>query len=234
MSSKTTQLYIQINFLPASYQQECAARAARRRQSLLLALLFVGIGLGVAQTWRYRSQLERQHETMLELLASTKTQMSEVSKLESARAILLRQLQIHRELNQPVTYAQTVGTLGSLIPEGMTLRRLTMQNDKVTTTRPPRPEEVNRAKASGSPNPNAPVTDSYWAVRIEMSGIAPSDVEIANFIGTLAGSRLFQNVKLSYSRQGLVRQIACREFEIRMEVPLNLTYQAAQEVAGAD
>lgn len=234
MSRAASQLYAQINFLPLSYQLECAVRAARRRQSALLALLFVGIALGVAQTWRHRAQVERRHETQLELLASTRTQMAEVIKLESARAALVRQLEIHRDLNLPVTYTQAFGTLGSLIPQGMTLRRITMLNDKVPTTRPPRPEEIARAKANSARDPNAPVADSFPAIRIEMAGVAPNDVDIANFIGTLAGSKLFANVKLSFSRQSQIRQVPCREFEVRMDVPLNIKYQAAREVAGAD
>jgi Tfp pilus assembly protein PilN len=232
MSRFNGQLYQHINFLPAVYLQQRLRRAARLRQGALLSAMILGIAVGVAQTWNYRRALTHQHQTMLDLLATTKAQLTEVDKLEQARTTLARQIEIHRELHQPINYTELLGTLAAHTPEAVSLRRLVVANEKVAVSRPATAEDAAKARAAGLKAPKT-VTDSQWITRVELDGVAPSDIEVANFIGAVAGSRLFQNVKLTFSRQGVVRRTACREFQVRMEVPLDCQYRPSPEVAGA-
>ncbi len=68
-------------------------------------------------------------------------------------------------------------------------------------------------------------------------GLAPTDMEIADFVGRLSSYPLFTNVKMDYSRAVQVKELKAREFHVQFEVPLDRDYKlvhGAGEVARAD
>jgi hypothetical protein len=68
-----------------------------------------------------------------------------------------------------------------------------------------------------------------------MTGLAPSDVEVADFVGRLSDSPLFTSVKMGYSRAAQAGKLRARQFSIDLEVPLDREYRpAGKEVADAD
>jgi len=44
--------------------------------------------------------------------------------------------------------------------------------------------------------------------------MAPTDVDVANFIGQLAGSRLFEGVNMGYARNVTFRSRSARQFQV--------------------
>jgi Tfp pilus assembly protein PilN len=230
-------LYTDVNLLPSWYAQAGNRRSAARRQMGLIVLMVAGMGMLLVQTYHRRSQLVVYRDTLIEQVNSTQKQITEVQKLEKARAELLKNLKIHRELYQPISYSQVAGTLGSLVPETVALRTVQMHNEKVTTTRPMTQAEVAAEMARAGKVEKNTVTVTQPVITIDVEGIAPSDVEVANFIGALAGSRVFQNVKMLYAKQGSSKietgTLITRDFKIHMEVPLDCDYRQAGEVARA-
>jgi hypothetical protein len=50
-------------------------------------------------------------------------------------------------------------------------------------------------------------------VRLVLTGMAPSDVDVANFIGQLAGSKVFEDVNMGYARNITYRSRTARKFQ---------------------
>lgn len=239
MSMFSSRLYNDVNFLPGWYVQARARKRSLQRTAALSIFVIAGMVLLLGQTWHTRSELTAYHAELERKLASTKMQITEATKLRRALADLQTQLKVHRQLHKPINYSQITGTLGNLMPPTVALANVTLATERLTETRTlkpsdPRYTQAKQAVAGSGREPT--VTETCWVVAIDLQGVAPSDQDIANFIGALASSNLFQNVKMIYSKKGTRGRLITREFRMRMTVPLNCEYRdlsAPQEVADA-
>jgi Tfp pilus assembly protein PilN len=185
----------------------------------------------LAQSFHTRGELRDYAAELSVKLESTKMQVTEATRLRHQCAVLEKQLAVHRQLHKPISYSEVTGTLASLMPPTVSLVDVQLNTERLTTTR------VVAARNPNAGGRDSTVTESSWVISLDLQGVAPSDQDIANFIGALASSNLFQNVKMIYSKQGTRGRLITREFRMRMQVPLNCEYrnlnQPQQEVAGA-
>ncbi len=212
-------LYHDINFLPVTYTRSIETRWTLRRTGWLASVMLLAISGLMAQQFHSREALRELRNTYNDQLHSAQNQIDEYARLQREQSGLQKQLAIHRQLKMPIDYSHITGTLASLMPEEITVRVLDLRNDMMSIT------------AAGTDKK----TERHF-VSIELQGVAPSDVNVANFIGQVAGSKLFRNVKMLYSRQGKSDATASmREFCVHMEVPLDCQYAPVkdQEVADA-
>ena len=211
-----TAIYQQINFVPDWYVQKRLRRASLQRQGMLIVLMVCGMaalwGIGhqrASGLSDYRNSLQAQ-------LNAAEFQMTEVAKLQNAKATLTDQIRIYREIARPVTFGQLVATIGALTPEPVFLVGVKAEIKESTRRRViPGGGEGGRDKT---------VVDRFETIHVRLEGISPSNVEIANYIGRLAGSGLFRKVKMEFSREGEMEEALTREFRISMEVPLDRPY----------
>ena len=50
-------------------------------------------------------------------------------------------------------------------------------------------------------------------IRLVLTGLAPSDIDVANFIGQLASSPLFEDVNMGYAKTVFHENYEAREFQ---------------------
>jgi len=212
----------QINFLPQDYLQKQERAARRVRQTLLVAVVafcMVGWWLGayarVSSLGHFADALE------LEVRAAN-DQMLEMVKLQGRREALAHQLKIQRELAQPLAHTHVLTVMAELMPESMGTRRLALTSTGLNA----KPRRSGRSSSSTEP-----------VILIELEGIAPNDVEVADFVGELTNHVLFREVKMLYARQVEFDDVIAREFRLEMRVPMNRVYQVnerpLEEVAHA-
>ena len=223
----STAIYQQINFVPDWYVQKRQRRASLKRQGMLIVLMVVGMAGLWAIGHQRVSGLSEYRNSLQAQLNAAEFQMTEVAKLQSAKATLTEQIRIYREIARPITFGQMVATIGALTPEPVFLVTVKAKTEESTRRRViPGGGENGRDKT---------VVDKFQTIHVELEGVAPSNVEIANYIGQLAGNGLFRNVKMEFSREGEIENALTREFRISMEVPLDRPYifEATEEVADA-
>lgn len=238
-TQRCARVYTDVNFLPASYTRRQRLRSSKKRQAALAILMIAGMAVLTVQTWRERAELREHVERQKTSLANTQKKVTEVEKQTIRKAELTELVAIHRELYQPINYSQVTGTLASLTPSSIVLRGVGIETQKITTTRKMTAEEFAAAQEAAG-NRRSKVknvkTVTRSVITVDVAGLAPSDVDVANFIGELAASNVFQNVKMVFSREGEWEGRVTREFRIKMEVPLDRRYvpRESQEVADAD
>jgi hypothetical protein len=107
--------------------------------------------------------------------------------------------------------------LGKLLPEGISLQNLNCETLDVTVEKAA--PQVGGDNKSASPI-QAP---SLWAaggktsikrVKLVITGLAPTDVDVANFIGQLSASPLFEDVNMGYAKNVVFRAKSGREFSV--------------------
>lgn len=234
MSMINSRLYNDVNFLPSWYVQARARKRSLQRSGVMAVLVLVGMVTLLAQTWHTRSELRDYAGELAAKLESTRMQVTEATRLRQQRAVLEKQLTVHRQLHKPISYSEVTGTLASLMPPTVSLVDVQLNTERLTTTRV---VAAKNPRPGGAGGRDSTVTESSQVISIDLQGVAPSDQDIANFIGALASSNLFQNVKMIYSKKGTRGRLITRDFRMRMQVPLNCEYRnlnlPQQEVAGA-
>lgn len=215
----TGKLYDNVNFVPTWYTEKCHRRGVAKRMSMLLVTLVAMMGLMVAHTWQKGTDLARYHDTLAAQIRATQFQETEAGKLRYERGRLVEQVRLTRSLAMPIGMTPIVATLAAVTPEEVALtavdsRIILQKRTKVITPA----DQTSNGRAVTK-------TEPYQIVVIEVDGLAPTDVAIANYVGRLASTALFRNVKMQYSRAGEFETVVTREFKLTFEVPLDRNYQ---------
>ncbi len=216
-----------IDFLPASYHEQLAQHGIVYRRWVLLSVTAVFlIGWGVM---RHNQTADLRHSAQLlrSQVQDAQRQQSEMAKLQQDYASLGYQLKIQRQLDQPVALSQSVSTLGQLLPDSTGLTWI-----QVKTFRPPpkplvdpdeKPNKRRKAKKD-----QEPIKDH---LEIEVKGIAPDDVIVAHLVNSMSDHRLFEQVKMHFSRAGEHNGLLGRRFHVGAQVPLDRRYVRTQQSA---
>ena len=194
----------EIDFLPDRIKSQRARRRRLMLQGYLLAACGVALaGLGyVLQTRVQAAQAE------LAMLQSRGSEMNQQLQMRGQLADQLSELMIKQRIEEQLgRRASTLDVLGELqrvMPESMALTNLSMETVEVRLPAKP-------AKPGGK---GAEASDRLVKrVRLVITGIAPSDVDVANFIGQLAASGTFEDVNMGYTRSVNYQAHAARKFQ---------------------
>jgi len=213
----------QVNFLPDWYVESGRRRAHMQRMTAAVAMLAVVLGTFIVLTRSEKHELEEYHRALLQQTAAAEGQLTEVTKLQNARAELVRQVKTYRQLARPLNVSDVNAALAALTPEAICLTELTIE----AQTRERRRAVPGQVDAAGKPLYQR---ESYQIFRIDVQGVAPTDVQIANYVGQLAACPLFRDVQMAQSRQGKIGEALTREFRIHLSVPLDREFRFVEPV----
>jgi Tfp pilus assembly protein PilN len=202
----------EIDFLPERLKVRRALRGRIFRQVNLLLL-----AAGTFAAWIYFS--DRRVSQASAELALLKDRSANVQRLVLQRAELQGQLggllskdRISGRLGTRAGPLDVLGELERLTPEGVFLTSITLEGAKWT------PSGDSSRDRGGATPPGAPSKESVNRLQVILTGIAPRDVDVANFIGQITASPLFEDVNMSYTRGQVIQGRRAREFQVSCNV----------------
>ena len=227
-----------INFLPPSYFKQQHRRVRLLIEAAVIAvvaaLLFVAHLLGETSMLKLRDYAA---QTKAEG-TSIQRQFKELAALQAEHRELFGQLRVHRQVTLPVNFTHVLAAISHLAPESLAMTDLRLE------TAPPVPAPLPSANESKSKKTKTKATTAVVKtidpLKIELTGLSPDDGRIADFVGALAESPLFSDVKLLFSRSSEQDGVVSRRFRVTMEVRLDRTYldmasrDSEEGVANAD
>ena len=222
---------INIDFLPTSYHEEHAQRnLAHRRWLLTLLTVLTLMAWGIARH-KQSSDLAWRAGSLDSQVAVTQQKRSEMDKLRQERKNLLYQQNIQQQLRQPVAVTQAVAVIGRLMPDSTALTSV-----RVLAHRPPpKPLEDTddkKRKRSSKSKKNLDPGEQKDYLSIEVHGLAPDDVTVANMMNMMSDHPLFENVAMHFSRVDERGDLVTRRFSIGADVPLDRRYKPLTTTAG--
>lgn len=205
-----------VNFLPDSFYQKRARRRRTWRQRALVLGVAGLLGLWSLSVFSGTSDLRQRAEQLESDAQAAQLHRTALVQLREQHAALDKQVAVRRELVQPIGYAQTLAVLTAMLPDSITLEKLSL-----TTV-------LQHEEGDAQPQNDH--------IALSMEGLALDDLTVASLVADLDDSPLFDNVKLRGSRGETVRGIAARRF--RVDLTLNLEREfvpppTGQEVADA-
>ena len=201
-----------LDFLPERIRLQRQRRKLLLWQSYLTVLCIAGlVALGYV-----RQESVSRAQAGLDALCSQKNQLLRRGSLPKDLETQLGELQVLKriddKLGSRVGALDVLAELDKLLPRNMALMNLSME---AVQSQMPLKQPQN---GEGDPARVAPVNDNakmvtIKRVRLMLTGIAPSDVDVANFIGQLSASPLLEDVNMGYTKNIEFRGRLAREFQ---------------------
>ena len=219
----------EINFLPARYRAE----GVRRRRAYRYAALLVVAGMCMSGWYYYERRKLTNLEDYLAVVkdesAAARVQNNERFRLTQQAKQLAQQLQINRELIEPIAQTTVIAILSQLTPESIAMVNLSMVHARRPITKPGDKPPVKENESSLEK-----ALDPWQYIEVSLEGFAPSGVEIANLVGVLEEHPLFEKIRMIENQPTSVEDLIARQFQIRLRVPLDRDYQLRPQKAAAD
>jgi Tfp pilus assembly protein PilN len=187
------------DFLPENIRDLRHGRRRRRRQAYLL----MACVLALAGVTHLRSgQIAHARAEVAEVESRADALQRDIDKippLEQQMSDLLIKKRIDSELGSRADATCVLAELCRLMPPNVAILSL----------------ELKTVGVAGDDKAHAATDDieSGRRVRLVLTGIAPTDVDTANFIGQMATSCLFEDVNMGYSRNATFKGRLAREFQ---------------------
>ncbi len=198
-----------IDFLPERIKTQRVRRRRLIREGYLIALCVLALAvLGFVRQGRIKEAMAEKQ--MLEDRATNiKNQLNLLDVLQKQQADLMTMKRIDEKLGSSVNALYTMAELGRIQPAGMVLRKFELETMAVRVP----VSELNVSARAADADGRAQKEKIVTRVRLTITGLAPTDVDIANFIGQMSASPLFEKVNMGYAKNIEFRGRNAREFQ---------------------
>ncbi len=226
-----------MNFLPADYTE----RRGRRRANMVCMIL-AGAGLlvlgtvvalsmlGAMGVASLRRVVEQQYEAVGQ-------QIEQLKALESRKDGLVHKVELSADLLERVPRSQVLARLTNALPAETSIQVLVMNTVEAEVP-------LSEMKAPGGGDRQTPADSGRGAskkkraekvkrqeVQFRLSGLAKTDVEVAEYIARLTADPLFEEVNLRFSEEFPYEEgVVMRRFELTFRLSL----EAAKVLSSAD
>jgi Tfp pilus assembly protein PilN len=206
-----------INFVPDDYIQSNESRRANLMCLVLFSVVMAALG-GSSVAIRVRQRACSAQESLVNAkMAQMEESIKKFEDLQTKRKEMMRTALTTAELLEPVPRSVLLASLTNNLPPGVSLVRLDMiqkEAPKSAADKPaPAKYEAAADKTGGEPDGRNSIEKSL-ETRMEIEGIAPSDLQVASYIEHLGNSLLLTNVALVESQEKKIKDTVFRQFKL--------------------
>lgn len=211
----------QLSFLPDDYLES----KRQRRTNVICAVLFLIIMgvIGTAFTVVERSlrDAEATNESVNRQYAEAAKQIDQVKQMQEKQRKVAQQAELAASLLEKVPRGNLLAEITNSMPPGISLLDIALDS-KVRQPVSAAPAgksqfEMKKAAMEAAKAPPAPTVKAY-DVTIKVTGMADTDVQVAQFIARLNQSKLLREVNLVISDEFKYAEAKVRKFQIEMAV----------------
>jgi Tfp pilus assembly protein PilN len=218
----------ELSFLPDDYLE----RKQRRRTNAICAVLFcvviAGIGGAFTVTERSMREIEKQYTDVEQQYTEAAKRIDQVQQMQQKQQTMAHQAELTASLLEKVPRSFILAEITNGIPQGVSLLDFAMASTVSTKTPAAAPKtafearqaEINAAANGGSAvNSMATAQVKNYDVTMKITGVAPNDGQVAQFISKLDKSTMFDDVNLVFTdefKDGNDNATKMRKFQIEM------------------
>jgi hypothetical protein len=199
----------ELEFLPTWYP----AIRRRRRQTLLQLWLtgLVAIGLCLWQLMAHRNieRKQREAESFVVDLSQTKATLKLLEEQASLKQKLQLQEQMLAKIGTHIEAARMFDAIDKAMPKEMSLIATTLE---VEETAPLARSDGGKSAAAAKPDRR---------LRIRLEAVAPTQLDLANFLAGLTNVPFFEDVAPTWSKDLIQNDHMMRRFEVTFNVHLD-------------
>lgn len=212
----------QMSFLPEDYVE----RRIEHRTNLICLSLFVLVLGGVVAAWfvttRHEADIRRQREQVNASYTEAARRLEQLQQLEERRTQMMRKAQTTASLVEPVPRTFLLADLINRMPSTLSLLEWSITSKQqaapVVLTKKSALAIKNDAKKKDKDDKADEPPPPRYTVSVSMVGVAPTDVQVAQYMASLSRSPLLDDVNLVFSEETKVDENLMRRFRIEMVV----------------
>jgi Tfp pilus assembly protein PilN len=217
----------QLSFLPDDYLE----RKAQRRTNAICATLFlvVMVMIGTAFTFTERSMraVERDHADVERQYTEAARRIQQVQQMQDKQRTMAIQAELTSSLLEKVPRSFLLAEVTNAMPTGVSLLDLALESKKRAA-----PKDGGGSKSTFEQKKSTPAParkkpgdggalgaePRIYDVYVRVTGVAATDVQVAQFISRLNVSKLLRDVNLVISDEYKSGDEQLRRFQIEMTV----------------
>jgi len=207
-----------MSFLPEDYLE----KRAQRRTNFISIVLFVVVMGGVIGAYMVtnekRDNVRRRLAQVNEEYRTRYEQLAQLKQLQASKDQMIRKAKVTSVLIEPVPRTIILSEMTNKMPRTLSLLEMEMETKVLHRPRPAtkleRAKQRKQAKADGEEMPETPPTE----VRVDLTGVAPTDLEVSEFMTALKLCELFGQVNLVTSEETVIENEKMRRFRLEFVV----------------
>ena len=212
-----------VNFLPEDYLD----RKAQQRTNLVCLFLFVmvsgGVACGFVVTERRQSAMDgRVRGVNLEMRQASES-LKQLELLESKRQEMMCKASVSASLMEPVPRSLILATITNSLPTAVSLEEIGLTSKKVqppnsagSRTKKRNKRQVQTDQKKQQETKKEVAEPQKWDTQFKVSGVAQTDLQVAQLISQLNKSPLFKEVNLLYSEEYEKEHEMLRSFALQV------------------
>jgi Tfp pilus assembly protein PilN len=202
----------ELEFLPAWYPQLRQRKRLVVLQVYMSLVLLAGLGLWMLKFDRNVAADRRRLAELNDQLQDTQLVLHKLDELEKLDKQLKVQEEVVEKIGLHVEVTRIINALEQAMSNDMSLLNLSIE---VFEQQRSATQSLAALAGAGA----KPAFDR--SLKIKVQGVAPTDVELANFLYKLGNNPLFERVAMNYAKELTQNGHVMREFEVSFSVNLN-------------
>lgn len=203
-----------VEFLPERIKQHRRRRGRLIRRGTLMVMCLGGLALLSVYRQGQISQVRAEAAGLDAQTVALKQEIAKIGPLEQQMGDLLIKKRIDEELGSRTDCTAVLAELCRLLPQNMAMVSLDMKTVEMKLEARGGPAAINTSLAPVAAGTAPPAeAGPVKRVRLVITGLAPSDVDVANFIGQLSACPLLEDLNMGYAKNVVFRGQPAREFQ---------------------
>jgi Tfp pilus assembly protein PilN len=211
----------QLSFLPEDYME----KKLRRRTNAILGTLFLIVVSAIGGTLFWKEQMTRelmkQKSALDSKMGDAARPIEQFKAMQDKQRMLAHQAELTASLLERVPRSYLLAEITNGIPGGVSLLDFQMDSRirvQPTAAAPKTAFEQRKAEVDTSKQAPAMAQPRIYDVGMKITGLATTDVQVAQFMNKLNRSPLFKDVNLLISDEYKQGQDVLRKFQIEMSL----------------
>ena len=212
-----------MSFLPEDYIE----RRVETRTNIICLALFGVVLAGVLGAYfvtsRQRADVVNRQRQIDASYAEAAKRIAQLDVLQKSKRDLLRKAQVTATLIEPVPRSNLLAELINRMPASLSLLEFELDSKKVIAAAPggaagsalsaaANAAAAKNGKKSAADEPI--ITIPRYEVKMHLIGVAPTDIQVAQYLASLSRCPLLSDANLVYSEETRIDDLSMRKFRI--------------------
>jgi len=210
-----------IDFVPDDYIRQRESNRTNFLYLILFGVLMSAVGVTFSIIKVRQRAVKSELNAVVARMSQAQDKIARLEELKLKSTRMMKTMLMTAELLEPVPRSVILASLTNSLPAGASLLEIKLTEQETKAPATPARTQYQAASEKAAQAAETPASPSMETT-IEITGIAPSDIEVANYISTLSESIMLRNVSLVESKEHKIDKTRFREFKLKTMLKKNL------------
>ena len=225
-----------LSFLPDGYFENKAQRRANAICAVLFLIVMAGMFAAFTLSEKATQNVDNDYAKTDEEFVGAAKRIDQVRQMQEKQNRMARQAELTASLLEKVPRSYILAEVTNNMPAGVSLLDLNMESKErikaAKDTGQKTAYELQKAAREAAKNGPALPTQAepkLYDVSLKISGVAITDVQVAQFLKSLSASKLLRDVNLNFSEEYAQGDDKLRRFQIEMSLERDIEVKSANK-----